>query len=236
MFQRKRSWAPDLEGMERRELLSGLPSRPPAASVSAQDVRQNGPDSATIRTIATSGEIRKRPAFSVDYLGPRRENLNLVEASAVLRPGQTLTLTATTATPINLRPATAGVEDASFFVFGLKRGPAATALFPTRPGIRFDAVVVIGITPSGVSGYVQDIARGNVVTTFDPARISFRGRTARVTIPTNLLPGADGASNLRFAVWARSRLEHGLADIDDFVASFLPENRTAAVRKAGRPR
>jgi len=35
---------------------------------------------------------------------------------------------------------------------------------------------------------------------------------------------------MRFAVWVRSKLDPPLADIDDFVASFLPENSLGRVR------
>ena len=185
-----------------------------------------------------AGEVRKRPAFSVDYVGPHRANLNLVGASAVLKSGVSLTLSATTAAKINTRPASGSVADASFFVFGLDRGgPSAVALFPRRPGIRFDAVVVARITPAGISGYVLDIARGNIQTELDPARVKVSGRTVRVTLPPDAAASPEVASpptRTRFAAWSRSRLEHTLADIDAYVASFAPENATARIRVVRR--
>ena len=206
---------PSPDNLERRELLAAPPA--PVAHVAI--------------AAASTGRIHKRPAFSADYLGVRRDTLNLTDASATLRPGRTLTLTATVAARLVARPS--GAADSSFFVFGLDRGsPQSLALFPTRPGIRFDSVVVARITPSGVTGYVLDIARGNIQTELDPARVRVDGRTVRVTIPDGILAPPDGSKptdRTRFAVWVRSKLEHTLADISDFVASFLPNNATGRI-------
>lgn len=200
--------------------------------------RVEGLEGRLLLSVATAGEVRKRPAFAADYVGPRRANLNLVGASAVLKPGVSLTLSATTAAKINARPASGGVADASFFVFGLDRGgPSAVALFPRRPGIKFDAVVVARVTPAGISGYVLDIARGNIQTELDPARVKVSGRTVRMTLPPEVAASPEvplPSARTRFTAWSRSRLEHTLADIDDYVASFAPENATSPIRVAKR--
>lgn len=214
--RRHNSFRPNPEGLEPREALTG-----PASPV------------AQIAALATAtGRVHKRPMFSSDYLGIKRSTLNLTDASVQLRPGRTLTLNATIAAQrIIARPRSAA--EASFFVFGLDRGsPQSTPLFPTRPGIRFDSVVVARIEPGGITGYVLDIARGNIQTELDPARVRVIGRSVRVTIPDGILVPPDGSkpsTQTRYAVWVRSKLEHTLADIDDFVASFLPNNAMARV-------
>ncbi len=210
-----RAFTPMIDGLERRALMA---ARPLAALVSIQ--------------AAPTGRIDKAPAYSTDYLGVPRPNLNLTNASAMLRPGRTLTLTATVAARIAASPRDPSMS--SFFVFGLdRRSPQSLALFPTRPGIRFDSVIVARITPQGITGYVLDIARGNIETEINPNWVRVRGRTATVTIPDGILTPPEGSGpkgQMRFAVWVRSKLEHTLADIDDFVASFLPENAMGRVR------
>lgn len=207
-------FVPRVDGLERRALLA---ARPTTALVSL--------------AAAPSGRTTKRPAFSADYLGIERANLNLTSATAILRPGRTLTLSATVAAKIVKRPT--GPGNSSFFVFGLDRGSSQSwALFPTRPGIRFDSVVVATITPQGIGGFVLDVARNNAQTDLRPAQIRVEGKAVKVTIPDGLPtppPGSQPPARMRFAVWVRSKLEHTLADIDDYVASFLPENAMARV-------
>jgi hypothetical protein len=180
---------------------------------------------------APTGLVTKKPEFSADYLGPHRANLNLMSASAKLAQGRTLTLSATVVGKIIARPRDASTS--SFFVFGLDRGsPHSFALFPNRPGIRFDSVVVATITPEGLGGYVLDVHRDNAQTNLSPSQMRISGRTVRVSIADDLLkPPEDSkpASQMRFSVWSRSRIEHTLADIDDYVASFLPNNGSARI-------
>lgn len=207
-----RAFAPRVEGMEARFLPS---------------------------VAAASGVVRKRAAFSTQYLGPRRADLNLVAASAALKTGKALTLTATTAAPIDATPPTAGLEDASFFVFGLDRGGANSANpFPNRPRIRYDAVVVLQVRPEGLSASVLDASRGNVTTELSPSSVRISGRTIRVVVPPDVAtaPGGVPAGRVKFTVWSRNRLEHSLPDIADYVASFLPENGAARIRVVGRSR
>jgi len=179
-----RVFTPTIDGLERRSLMA---ARPLAALVSIQ--------------VSPTGRIAKVPAFSAEYLGVPRPNLNLANASAMLRPGRTLSLSATVAARIAASPRDPSMS--SFFVFGLdRRSPQSLALFPTRPGIRFDSVVVARITPKGISGYVLDIARGNIETEINPAWVRVRGRTATVTIPDGILApprgfGAEGPDAIR---------------------------------------
>ena len=179
----------------------------------------------------------KRPAFSDDYLGPHRQALNLRGADATLIPGRWLTLSATVAARIVARPT--GPENSSFFVFGLdRRAPQTPAWFPHRPRLRFDSVVVVRVSPEGPSVFAQNLLTSEGPIELDPSSIRIRGRTVRVTIPAGVPTppeGAGPARQTRFAVWMRSKFEHTLADLSDYVASFLPEDGTLRVRVVKGP-
>ncbi|MDB5351375.1 MAG: hypothetical protein JWN86_2622 [Planctomycetota bacterium] len=225
---RGRAVSLDVQRLEGRALMSrgGIVVPPRAAEVAP----------IIVGALASSGgAVRKAPAFSADYLGVKRADLNLVAASATLKNGKTLTLSATVQGKLIRKPT--GPAQEAFFVFAIDRSsPQTFALFPTRPNILYDAVVVVTITKDGTGAYLADSVTG-ARTDLAPKSVRVSGKTVQVDVAASLFATPSGVkplSQARFGVWARSVLVHGLADADDFVASFLPENGNAPIGVKGR--
>jgi len=184
------------------------------------------------------GVVHKAPQFYEFYVGPKRADLNVVEASARLDRGKGLVLRGTMQGKIDMSPATSA--DDSFYVFGINRGSSKTiAPFFQRPGVVFDAVVAISVThDGGITGAVVDFTTG-ARTALPADSIHIDGRQVRVTVDPALLPKpADGKalSDSTFNLWPRSSLANP-ADTatthSSFVASFIPENATAPIQADG---
>lgn len=218
--------APGFEPLEGRALLSGLAyaGRGAAAEIAAQS--------------RSDGVVHKRPAFYEFYTGPRRADLDVVSGSAVLKSGRTLTLTGTMKGAIARHPGAESQE--GYYVFGIdRRSPKAVTPFFQRPGISFDAVVVVSVEVEGVTAAVTDLATG-ARTTIDPKSVHIAGKTVSVALPGSLLPTPPGGVDLAhatFNLWPRSSLDNTpQPDHGSFVASFLPENATAPIHVVGRGR
>src|SRR5207302_347139 len=86
----------------------------------------------------------------------------------------------------------------AIYTFGIDTGRASEkGPFPGRPNIRYDAVVVVTVAASGISGYTQFIdSVTNLPTTKTPlpaSAIAIKGNTLTVTIPA--VPPSSGTSN-----------------------------------------
>lgn len=180
--------------------------------------------------------VTKDPHFYDFYVGPKRADLNVVAGSAVVKPGKGLILTAIVQGKIDKRPATSA--DDSFYVFGINRGSAnAVTPFFQRPGVKFDAVVVVSVThDNGISASVRDLVTG-VATNLPADSVHIGGAKVQVTVDPSLLPPVGGLplSQYTFNLWPRSSLGNPPANTthDSFVASFLPENAMAPIQVKG---
>jgi hypothetical protein len=168
---------------------------------------------------APTGVVTKSPHFYEFYTGPRLAELDAVRASAELSASGTFSFTGTTKGRINRAPAV--------FVWGIDRnGNLPPGPFMGRPGVTFDAVVVVSLSPSHtVSARVMDLAH-RTTTTLPPGSAMIHGATVSVSVPASLLPSTGLApSQYRFNFWP----EDGGPPVSSSVASFVPEFTTAQV-------
>ena len=98
--------------------------------------------------------------------------------------------------------------------------------FTDRPGIKFDAVVVVTLGPKHhLSAEVVDLASG-ASTDLRAGSAHIKGRTVSVTVPSSLLPSTGlPISQYHFNYWP----EDGGPPVSSSVASFAPEFTTAQV-------
>ena len=121
------------------------------------------------------------------------------------------------------------------FVFGVNRGsPHAIAPFALRPGVRFDAVVVVSISSTtGITGMVVDVV-GGTSAAIPAGQIHVAGKMVRVDVSSGLLPTPSGgvsASHYTFNLWPREALGP-----DSTIASFIPEDSMAPIFAEGHHR
>jgi len=180
--------------------------------------------------------VRKAPHFYEFFIGPQRQELNVVAAQVKLEPGKGLVFRGTMQGKINTAPATSA--DDKFYVFGVNRGsPAAMTPFFNRPGITFDSVVVVSVThATGITASVRDFTTG-AATPLSPDLVKIEGRNLRVTVDPALLPtpaGGKPLSQYTFNLWPRTSLANPAPTPEQphpsFVASFIPENGMAPIQ------
>lgn len=178
-----------------------------------------------LRTISPRSAhfVRKEPHFYEHYVGQHLPQLNVVGAGVRLYPNNALVLTGQMQGPIDPNPiSTAGNE---FYVFGFNRGASTGSITPfyNRPGIRFDAVVVVSVTPTGTTAFVNDFVN-KTKTTLPDGSVRIKGRIIQVALDPNLLPQVSPdvpLSRYQFNLWPRASLSN--AGMGQFVASFDPE-------------
>ena len=166
-----------------------------------------------------SGIVTKAPHFYQIYTGPKLAELNAVKASAKLARNGSFTFTGTNKGAITTGPAV--------YVWGIDRsGHLPAGPFTARPGIKFDAVVVVSLD-SSLNATAKVIDESSGVTTVLPAgSVSIHGRTIAITVAGNLLPSTGlTPSHYRFNFWP----EDGGPPASSSVASFAPERTTAQV-------
>jgi hypothetical protein len=186
--------------------------------------------------IHNQGPVRKDPQFYEFYVGPKRQDLNVVSAQVQLKPGQGLVFKGTMQGKIDKTPATSA--DDSVYVFGVNRGsPKAVAPFFNRPGVVFDSVVAVSVShDTGITATVTDLTTGTS-TKLDPRSVKIEGRDVQVTVNPALLPtpaGGKPLSQYTFNLWPRSSLANPAPTAAQphasFVASFIPENGMAPIQ------
>ena len=183
-----------------------------------------------------SGFVFKAPKFYEFYTGPKNADLNVVAASAQLVPNRSLTLMGVMAGRIVKNPTT--TDQQSFYVFGIDRhSPNAVTPFFQRPGITFDAVVVVSVQTTGTTASVTDLTTGKS-TPLDPSAVHISGRQVSVTVDPSLLPTPAGGVDLAhssFNLWPRNSLSNAVQpNHGSTVASFAPENAVARIGVVGR--
>jgi hypothetical protein len=174
-------------------------------------------------SLRPSGIVAKAPHFYEFYTGPMLPELNAIRASAELSRNGKFTFTGTNQGRINEAPAV--------YVWGIDRnGHLPTGPFADRPGVTFDAVVIVTVgSKRQLTARVVDLASGR--STDLPSRSAhIRGSTLSVTVPGSLLPSTGlPSSEYRFNYWP----EDGGAAVSSSVASFAPEFTTAQVGMMG---
>jgi hypothetical protein len=165
-----------------------------------------------------TGVVSKAPRFYELYTGPHSPEFNAVKASGKFSPrNDTFTFTGTNQGRINSGPAV--------YVWGIDRnGNLSSGPFTGRPGVTFDAVVVVkfdsSLTPTAT------VFAGSAMTPLSSSSVHVHGRTVSVTVPGSLLPSTGlPPSQFRFNYWP----EDGQGQSSSDVGSFLPEFNTAQV-------
>lgn len=167
-----------------------------------------------------TGVVTKAPHFDQFYTGPRLAELDATRATGKLSPdGSVFTFTGTNAGRITKSPAV--------YVWGIDRGPTPPpSPFAGRPGVTFDAVVIVGLDASlAPTAQVKDLVTG-ATTDLPAGSATVSGKTVSVVVPAALLPSTGLApAQYRFNYWP----EDGGPPVSSSVASFAPENTTAQV-------
>lgn len=190
-----------------------------------------GVDPGPIRGTIGPGYAVKVPRFYSHYFGQRIAEINGASTFALISPsGKNLLLSGEMAGQI---PSTTPAGTADYFIFGINRGGAAVpGPFPGKPGISFDAVVAVAVTPAGIGGVVFDI-NTNTTTPLPASSVIVNADTIHVIAPLSALP-STGFSPRSYQV--NLFTADTLPDATNFqhIASFLPEFRSFTVRQARR--
>lgn len=217
--------APAIESLEGRSLLSTWtyqPSAGPSGSLGGSGPSMIGTAPHVRAGHGATGTVHKAPRFYPFYTGPHRTELNAVAATGTLLADGSFRFSGTNQGRITSAPAV--------YVFGVDRsGSLPSGPFTGRPGIRFDAVVVVSLDQAlHPTALVKDLASQK--TTVLPEGSAFiQGRKVEVTVPASLLPSTGLApSQYRFNYWP----EDGGPPNSASVASFAPEFTTVQVGTA----
>ena len=171
------------------------------------------------------GLVVKSPHFYEHYVGDRLPELNAVAASVDLLPDGNFKM-------IGVNQGRIDPNQTATYVFGIDRsGKLGPGPFPDRPGIRFDALVVVKLTPgSAPIAQVLDLSpNGKSPVTLTPGAVQVFGNAIAVNVPGSLLPSTGlPPSQYRFNYWPEDG-QPGSAHI----ASFAPEFIDAPVGVVG---
>jgi hypothetical protein len=165
----------------------------------------------------------KSPRLYPFYTGPKRGELNAAAAKAFLDGRGNAVLVGVVAGTINANPDTP--DKSQFYVWEINRGlTAPTGLIPGRPGITFDAVVTISITPDGTTGYFQDLTTG-AQTPLTADQIIVENDDVKAIIPAALLIPAGATPKVVPTVnFSGLDAPFATSTFSD-IASFVPEFR-----------
>jgi hypothetical protein len=173
------------------------------------------------------------PGFNPSFRGVKRPMFHAVTARGQFFPPQGFVFTGVVAGSIN-------TSQDGVFVFGVNRGGAtAPGPFPGRPGIAFDAEVIVATNSDGVAAEVKILNnQGRVTKTvaLPLDAIVFSNDHVGVFVPANLLPStsppgtADPNQNYSFAFWA------GTSNFaPSQIASFAPQSSTVPFELKSSP-
>lgn len=188
----------------------------------------HGPQLGPVVNHLGSGFAVKSPRFYAFFAGAKRAELNAGGARAFVDSTGNVNFVGILAGPLNTSPTDPSQE--AWYTWGINRGTGtAIAPFAGRPNIKFDTLVVVGITQSGISGELVDLSNGTTITTLNPATISTptaqgANNMVKVTLPVSafLPPGAQPSSIPTVAFWASDAPP---STDSSHVASFAPEFR-----------
>jgi hypothetical protein len=234
---------PRLETLETRELLSrretSIAGGMAAARVDATIASQTGVlspqsvDQPSLTEAISGGSVNRAPRFYERYRGPRRPDLHVLGAFGRFFYGKGFVFTGTTVGAINS-------SQSSFYVFGVNRGGAtAPGPFPGRPGIIFDAEVIVATSPDGFSGTVEllnSMGQTTSTTSLPNTAVVFGKNHVWVIVPTALLPSTSPPGTAQpdaaysFAFWA------GISpSVPRGIAGFAPKFADQPVVLTGFP-
>ena len=174
-----------------------------------------------------NGVVVKTPRFYEHYVGPKLAQLNAVAAVGERLPNGDFKF-------VGVNQGAIDPKVQATYVFGIDRsGKLPAGPFPDRPDIRFDAVVVVTLTPGKAPTAIVTDLTTNKSTSLPSGSIQVRGQVIAVKVPGGLLlsTGLD-PSQYRFNYWTKDG-NPGATHI----ASFAPEFNDALVGViAGRTR
>jgi uncharacterized protein (TIGR03118 family) len=170
-----------------------------------------------------NGIVVKTPRFYEHYVGPQLAQLNAVAAAGERLPSGDFEF-------VGVNQGAIDPKVQATYVFGIDRnGKLPPGPLPGRPDIRFDALVVVTLTPGAApTASVTDLTT-STSTSLPTGSILVRGQTIVVNVPGSLLPstGLD-PSQYRFDYWP----EDGNPGATH-IASFAPEFNDAPVGVIG---
>ena len=176
---------------------------------------------------AGAATITTTSGFLGSYTGTQGQDLNIASAEAFF-DGTNYNFTSTLDAPI-------GTTSNVFYVWGVDRGLLSNeALFGTfRPGVLFDAVVILQDNGGTGSGFIVDFAHGNAMTPLPAGDVTFSGDTIKAFVPgadltSNVLNGSQYQVNL----WTRQGLN---AADNTQIAEFAPSNMDAPITVTPEP-
>jgi hypothetical protein len=235
---------PSLECLETRELLSSTETLLSAAleaeqgqttTYNVQQLFQQSLSQHPLVETIERGRVAKLPMFYASYTGPKLLDLDVLGANARRFEGRSFVFTGYVLGTIN-------ASAQSFYVFGVNRGGASgPGPFPNRPGIYFDAEIIVATSPDGFEGEVQRFnSKGKPTTSSSLANnaVVFNGNSVRVYVSVGLLGStvpkgtADLQNRYSYAFWAGA----GVSPSDPTaIAGFAPEYMDTSIPAIGRP-
>lgn len=159
--------------------------------------------------------------FLSTFTGPHNGDLDVLMAQAFFN-GTNFTFTSLENGPI-------GTSPDGLFVWGVDRGTHTAGFGAFRPGVLFDAVVILR---PDLTGTVTDLSTGTPTSTnLAPGSVTISGNTITGVVPASLLP-SKGLAALAYGVnlWPRTGLGNNA-----LIADFAPDNSDAAVTATPEP-
>jgi len=165
--------------------------------------------------------------FIPSFVDSHDADLDVIAASAVLS-GANVILSAT------MDGAIGGTANA-LYVWGINRGAGVAGFGPIAPGVLFDAVVVLNLSPGGAVVSLNGPGGGAL----GAGAVSVSGETIRAVVPLSLLPSTGFATaDYLYNIWPRAPGQ-GVSHIADFApdnssfAASAPEPATWALLIGG---
>jgi uncharacterized protein (TIGR03118 family) len=193
-----------------------------AAGINAENDGLFGKVTVANEDFGNNGVVVKTPQFYEHYVGPQLAQLNATAAAGERLSNGDFEF-------VGVNQGTINTKVQSTYVFGIDRnGKLGPGPFPGRPDIRFDALVVVTLTPGKApSASVIDLTT-NTSKSLPKRSLVIQGQTIAVNVPKAFLPstGLD-PSQYRFNYWT----EDGNPG-PTHIASFAPEFNNVVVGSA----
>lgn len=173
--------------------------------------------------------ITTTSGFLSSYTGTQGQDLNIASAEAFF-DGTNYNFTSTLDAPI-------GTTSNVFYVWGVDRGllsPSNEAIFGAfRPGVLFDAVVILQDMGGTGSGFIVDFAHGGAMTALPAGDVTFSGDTIKAFVPgADLTSAVLNGSQYQVNLWTRQGLN---ASDNTQIAEFAPSNMDAPITVTPEP-
>jgi uncharacterized protein (TIGR03118 family) len=190
-----------------------------AAGINAENDGLFGKVTVSGEDFGHNGIVVKTPRFYEHYVGPQLAQLDAVAAAGERLPDGDFEF-------VGANQGAIDPKVRATYVFGIDRnGKLSPGPFLGRPDIRFDAVVVVTLTPGqSPTASVTDLTTGKT-TNLTRGSVLIRGQVIAVNVPGGLLPstGLD-PSQYRFNYWTTDGNPGST-----HIASFAPEFNDAQV-------